>query len=152
MKHCLGAVVCLLLSLPSGCNSAPAPANSFTQVYETTIGPSCTNAYCHYPGIGLRQGSLDMSSRVIAYWNLVDQPCQGFACASQGTRVIPNAPGASILFLKVSQTQPPCGVQMPASVDAIKMPGGNPVFSGNPLTADQQDLIKSWIADGAQND
>jgi hypothetical protein len=41
---------------------------------------------------------------------------------------------------------------MPASVDAIKMPGGNPLFSGNPLTADQQDLIKTWIADGAQND
>ena len=152
MKHCCVPIVALCSLLTSACTSRPPPQNSFTNVYDAAIGPSCTNAFCHYPGIGLRQGSLDMSSKVIAYWNVVDQPCQGFACASLGTRVVPGVPEASILFLKVSQTQPPCGVQMPASVEAIKMPGGSPTFSGTPLTSDQQDLIKSWIADGAQDD
>jgi hypothetical protein len=152
MKLPIAGTVFLLSLSVFGCSSSPPPPNSFTNVYDTTIGPTCTNAFCHYAGIGLRQGSLDMNSRVIAYWNLVDQPCQGFACASQGTRVVPGRPDASILYMKVSQTQPTCGVQMPASVDAIKVPGGNPAFSGTALTADQQDLIKSWILDGAQND
>lgn len=76
------------------------------------------------------KAAIDLNSQVAAYWNLVDQPCQGFACASQGIRVVPGKPEASILFLKVSQTQPPCGVQMPASIDAVRTPGGSPVFSG----------------------
>jgi hypothetical protein len=152
MSRCLLTTAWALSVVMSGCHSAPASPHSFTTVYDTAIGPSCTNAYCHYPGIGLRQGSLDMSSRVIAYWNLVDQPCQGFACASQGTRVIPGVPEASILFLKVSQSQPPCGVRMPASVEASKIPGGSPMFSGTALTGEQQDLIETWISDGAPND
>jgi hypothetical protein len=152
MKRPFLGTACLLFIALFGCNSSPPPPNSFTNVYDTIIAPTCANAYCHYAGIGLRQGSLDMNSQVTSYWNLVDQPCQGFACASQGTRVVPGQPGASILFLKVSQTQPSCGVQMPASVDAIRVPGGSPVFSGTALSADEQDLIKNWILAGAQND
>jgi hypothetical protein len=151
MKRLFLGTACMLSISWFGCNSSPPPANSFTNVYNDIVAPTCANAYCHYAGIGLRQGSLDMNSQVTAYWTLVDQPCQGFACASQGTRVVPGQPGASILFLKVSQTQPPCGVQMPASVDAIRIPGGSPVFSGNALSADQQDLIQNWILAGAQN-
>jgi hypothetical protein len=152
MKPPFLRTTCLLSIALFGCNSSPPPPSSFTHVYEAIIAPTCANAYCHYAGIGLRQGSLDMNSQVTAYWNLVGQPCQGFACASQGTRVVPGQPEASILFLKISRTQPSCGVQMPASVDAIRKPGGSPVFSGNALSADQQDLIKTWILDGAQND
>src|SRR5664279_1110120 len=77
MKPPFLRTTCLLSIALFGCNSSPPPPSSFTHVYEAIIAPTCANAYCHYAGIGLRQGSLDMNSQVTAYWNLVGQPCQG---------------------------------------------------------------------------
>jgi len=139
----------LLASLLLGCNSPPRPANSFTDVYTTIIGRTCTNDFCHYAAIGLLYGSLDMNSQVTAYWNLVDQPCQSPACAKQGTRVIPGDPGKSVLYQKVSQ--PLCGAQMPANIDLVRLPTPEYGFSGTALTAEEQKLIHDWIWDGAQN-
>jgi hypothetical protein len=67
-----------------------------------------------------------------------------------GTRVVPFQPEASIMYLKVSETMPPCGSQMPADPTAL-LTKGSAVFSGTPLTSAQQQLIYDWIADGAQD-
>jgi hypothetical protein len=40
---------------------------------------------------------------------------------------------------------------MPASIDSVRLPTPNPVFSGNALSTDEQKLIYDWIYDGAQN-
>lgn len=137
----------------AGCQSAaPSSPNSFTKVYENVIGPTCTNDYCHYAGIGLRLGALDMSSKVVAYWSLADVPCQAPACSSQGTRVIPGDPDGSILYLKVSQSTPKCGAQMPASIASAMAPAPKAEFSGTKLGDDQLKLIYNWILEGAQND
>jgi hypothetical protein len=140
---------CTLLEPSPAATAAPTP-NSFTAVYRTIIAPTCANNYCHYNGVGIRYSALDMSSQVYAYWSLVGQPCMGPSCSEMGTRVIPGQPDQSILYLKVSQTMPPCGSQMPADPDALTATGTS-VFSGTALPDDQQQLIHDWIRDGAQN-
>lgn len=140
-----------LVVLGFGCSSPPpAGPNSFTEVYTQIIQPTCTNDYCHYQDVGVRYGALDMSSQVNAYWNLAGELCAGYACSGMGfRRVIPGDPEDSMLYEKVSQASPPCGVQMPANIAAWQV--GTPVFSGNALTAEQQSLIYNWILEGAQN-
>src|SRR5258706_15157259 len=121
MRHTVFGTVCTLLcsaGLGFGCSSPAPPPNSFTEVYAKVIGKSCASAFCHYNGIGFRYGALDMSSRVIAYWNLVDAPLTGPSCALMGTRVVPFQPEASIMYQKVSRDMPPCGAQMPADTAA----------------------------------
>lgn len=157
----LGAVFALSIVgvLSSGCNAldeitgggtTPSGPNSFTQVYAEVIQPTCTSSFCHYNGVGIRYSALDMSSQVYAYWSLVGQPCAGPSCSENGTRVIPGNPGASIMYLKVSETMPPCGSQMPADPDVLTAQGTS-VFSGTALPDDQQQLIHDWIQAGAQN-
>jgi len=91
-----------------------------------------------------------MSTRVSAYWNLVDQPLTGPTCALMGTRVVPFQPEASVMYLKVSKEMPPCGSQMPADTTEF-LTKGSSVFSGKALSQDQLQLIFNWIAEGAQN-
>jgi hypothetical protein len=160
MRHTLlGAVFALSVSvaLSLGCGSgAPPAANSFTKVYTEVIQPTCANDYCHYYGVAganaLTPGNsgLDMSSQVRAYWFLFDRPCSGTSCNQLGMRVVPGDPGSSMLYLKVSESTPPCPSQMPADVNLF-LTQGNSVFSGTALPQDQQQLISDWIQDGAQN-
>ncbi|HEY2730343.1 MAG TPA: hypothetical protein VGK52_10405 [Polyangia bacterium] len=149
----LGAVggACASLALGLGCTAAPPPAaDSFTELYTTVIAQSCSSAFCHNNGVGIRYSGLDMSSRVVAYWNLVDQPLAGPSCALMGTRVVPFQPEVSLMYEKVKAT-PPCGSQMPANPTEL-LTKGSAVFSGTALNSDQVQLIHDWIAGGAQND
>lgn len=151
----------ITMALTAGCGSDlsgvfvmptyTATPKSFTLLYQTVLGPSCSNDYCHYSGVGVRYSALDMSSRSYAYWSLVDQPAAGPGCSRMGTRVVPGDPGDSLLYLKVSQTMAPCGAQMPANPTTL-LTTGTSEFSGTPLPDDQQQLIADWIANGAQND
>jgi hypothetical protein len=153
MRHAVLDAVCLLLAgavLSFGCSSPAPPPNSFTEVYTNVIAPSCTSAYCHFNGVTIKYGALDLSSPVVAYWNLVDQPLAGPSCALMGTRVVPFQPTTSVMYLKVSQTTPPCGNQMPAD-PTVLLTKQTSMFSGTALSMDQQQLIFNWIADGAQN-
>jgi hypothetical protein len=137
--------------LGPGCDpTPPGGPNSFTEVYTQVIQPTCNNDFCHYQNIGIRYSALDMSTQVAAYWSLVDQLCAGAACSGMGyRRVIPGDPKDSMLYQKVSQMNPPCGVQMPASIP--KLQEGTPEFSGNALSSAQQSLISNWILEGALN-
>jgi len=140
-----------MMVLGFGCDSTPPGGpNSFTEVYTQIIQPTCSNDFCHYQNVGIRYSALDMSTQVSAYWSLVDQLCAGAACSGMGyRRVIPGDPADSMLYEKVSQKTPPCGVQMPADIAALQR--GTPQFSGNALTKDQQSLISNWILEGAQD-
>ena len=159
MKHAIvGATVALFaaaVAFGGGCSSPPPSAHSFTEVYNTIIQPNavstgCTSAFCHYAGVGIRYSALDMSSPVVAYWNLVGQPCIGPLCGGMmTTRVVPFHPEESIMYLKV-QPLPPCGSQMPADVTVL-IDTGEAQFSGKPLSTPQLNLLKEWINEGAQN-
>jgi hypothetical protein len=83
-----------------------------------------------------------MSSQAAAYMNLVGAAVTtpsnlpstaGHTCT--GERVVPGDSSMSLLYLKVSEASPPCGVQMPEV-------GAN-------LTAAQILTIKTWIDEGA---
>jgi hypothetical protein len=162
----LGAVfaLCACAVLSAGCvSNAPSSPNSFTKVYTEVIQPKCSNNFCHYNGVDIRFGALDLSSRVRAYWSLVDMPCMG-PCGSTGTRVVPGQPDASVMYLKLlDQDQLPagtsrCGSQMPADSTNYSTNLGDPstlvqtstvTFSGPSLPANQLQLIRDWIQEGA---
>ena len=156
----LGAVFALSVSvtLSLGCGSgAPPAANSFTKVYTEVIQPTCANDYCHYYGVAganaLTPGNsgLDMSSKVRAYWNLVGQPCIGTSCNQIGLRVVPGDPDKSVMYQKLFPAPTlTCGAQMPADINAF-LANGVVQFSGTALLQEDQDLIRNWIQDGAQN-
>jgi hypothetical protein len=92
-----------------------------------------------------------MSSQTIAYWSLLDVLCEG-ACGGTGfRRVAPGDPANSMLYIKVSATTQMCGVQMPADDSLAYKTTGEPSFSGSALSPTLQQLIYSWIKEGAQN-
>ncbi len=79
-----------------------------------------------------------MSSQDTAYTNLVNAPAAGSACAGKGIRVTPSNTATSIMYLKVSPTDPaPCGSKMP--------------FGGVALSQAEVAEIASWINAGAMN-
>jgi hypothetical protein len=84
-----------------------------------------------------------MSAKDTAYKNLVNIPAAGPLCSSTGlTRVVPGNASSSLMYDKIHDASPPCGVQMPYA--------GAP-YHLTPLTANEQSLIESWINGGAQN-
>jgi hypothetical protein len=117
--------------------AGPAAA-TFTQVYGDIISPICVT--CHNPqGIGVSMGHLDMSTKALAFSDLVGVEAMGTLCSGKGTRVVPGSASTSILFEKVDPGTPaPCGSKMPLGLA--------------PLTTAQADEIQSWINAGATND
>jgi predicted CxxxxCH...CXXCH cytochrome family protein len=119
-------------------------------VYTTIIAaksggpePGCSNTTCHFSGAGPAEGALDMSSQPTAYKSLVNVAAAGPLCSSKGlTRVVPGNASVSLMYNKVHDASPPCGVQMPYA---------GPPYDLAPLPADEQSLIESWINAGAQN-
>jgi hypothetical protein len=127
----------------TGTSTATSTGPSFSTVYPI-MAASCTNPTCHYSGAEASPvaGSLDMSSQAAAYMNLVGvavttpsnlPSTAGHVCT--GERVVPGDSSMSLLYLKVWELSPPCGVQMPEV-------GAN-------LTAAQILTIKTWIDEGA---
>ena len=122
----------------SAVKEAAAAASTFTQVYGDIISPICVQ--CHNPaGIGVSMGHLDMSTKALAFTDLVGVEAAGIACGGMGTRVVAGNAGSSIMFKKIDPAQPaPCGSKMPLGLA--------------PLTAAQTAEIESWINGGALND
>jgi hypothetical protein len=158
MRHTVSGAVfalCACAVLSAGCGSnAPSSPNSFTKVYTEVIEPKCSNDFCHYRGVDIRFGALDLSSQVRAYWSLFNMPSMGSSC-STGMRVVPGNPDASVLYLKLlDDDQVPaglsrCGPQMPADKNGYTTNGyGVETFSGPSIPANQQ-LIHDWIQEGA---
>ncbi len=114
-----------------------APASTFTQVYSDIISPICVQ--CHNPqGIGVSMGHLDMSTKGVAFADLVGVSAMGIACGGMGTRVVAGNAANSIMFEKIDPGTPaPCGSKMPLGLA--------------PLTTAQANEIQSWINAGAMN-
>ena len=134
---------------------APPAANSFTKIYTETIQPKCSSNFCHYNGVPIRFSALDLSSKVRAYWSLVDLPCMG-PCQQTGMRVLPGQPEASVMYIKVLDPLPAgmsrCGTEMPADTTGYSTNGTSDLtFSGPALSSDEQARIRDWIQEGAQD-
>jgi hypothetical protein len=154
MRHWLGLASGIVIALAVGCGgeapggspgamdegsggsgggtSVAQPASpTFAEVYEKALAPhGCTDGYCHH----WEEGPADVSAAKRAYASLVGVAAPGDDCGG-AERVVPGDPEHSLVFLKVSMAKPPCGARMP--------------FHGDPLTAEQVDLIRAWIEGGA---
>ncbi len=77
-----------------------------------------------------------MSTQTKAYTNLIGLAPQDAGC---GALVVPGDASVSLLYLKVTGTQPAgCGEQMP--------------LFGTPLTPGDVGKVRGWIDRGAPND
>jgi hypothetical protein len=116
------------------------PAAKFSDMYAMMFPrdtkPQCNN--CHgRPPDETGNGKLDMGTDpAAAYAAIVGQKSPGTKCSS-GVLVVPGDPGSS-LFLQKLSPNPPCGDRMP--------------LGGAPLSDAQLQMIRGWIAAGAQND
>ena len=121
---------------PSPTASPGGGAATFTSVYDV-IARNCMG--CHGEVPTPEASVLVMGTRAQAYAQLVNVPASGIACGGQGRiRVVPGDPDRSLLFIKISRTQPVCGLPMPAPT------GG--------LPASDVQLVRDWILAGAPND
>lgn len=91
----------------------------------------CTASQCH--GVSPGQASLNLSAGA-AYGDLVNVPSSQDA---SWIRVVPGDASASLLYLKVSQANPPVGARMPQGL--------------SPLDTIDQHNIRNWIDAGASN-
>jgi polyvinyl alcohol dehydrogenase (cytochrome) len=118
---------------------------TFANVYKAVIAKSCIDAQCHGSSM---QGNLGLSSMIGAGVALVNVAASGkcagpdggvvstCGCSSSGkVRVVPGKPEESLLVEKLSGN-PSCGDRMPPT--------------GEPLPEQLQNLVKSWIKQGAQ--
>ncbi len=111
---------------------AETPA-TFTNVWSL-LTARCVD--CHRADEG-PEGALDLSTRSLAYAQLVGVAAAGPSCGASGkTRVVAGDPDASLLYEKVATT-PSCGNRMP---------------EGGTLSAASIDLIRRWILAGAKDD
>jgi hypothetical protein len=126
---------------------------TFTDLYNTVLGPNAPYSCASHHAAGGQDSFLDLGDASAAYRSLVGHPAAGKACGNGKTAdllVQPGMPTSSLLLLKVWTTLPdggaaplpPCGAQMPANSD------GN-VRSANPLSAGDQAKVESWISGGA---
>ena len=141
LKCCTGlALVTLLSACGSNHNGTPAPITppiippapistgvSFAAKIQPIFNTHCNS--CHTrTGIA---SLLVLNSGT--YTNLVNRP----AVAGTGTLVIPGDSPNSVLFRRISGNLSPPLLQMP--------------LGGPFLSADDQNLIKTWIDEGAKN-
>jgi len=112
-----------------------------SDIYTPIVHNICT--MCHVSG-GIAQFmdlSISASDTVLNKW--VGQPANTGAgppqmCQASGLiRVVAGSPSTSLVYLKISQTTPPCGVRMPEGLA--------------PLSTAQIQLFFDWITQGANN-
>jgi polyvinyl alcohol dehydrogenase (cytochrome) len=133
-------------SAPTAASDAGMPGQSnpnvvtYTEVFKQVI-EGCGASFCHGGNVGM----FFVGNQAETYRQLVSVPAMDnnagvggkASCASLGlTRVVPGDPAASLLYLKLTGTQP-CGEAMP------------PASVGPLLAADKLDLVKRWIEGGA---
>jgi len=120
--------------------AGPSGPGTFKQVSKL-MQQSCSGPACHtLPNFAGFTLSMPL------YTQLVNAPATGKYCGASGDagadggavhiRVVPGDPDHSLLYQKLAG-HPPCGDPMPST---------------GPLSAAQIELVRSWIAAGANND
>jgi len=125
MSEILTALDSALLGCPG-----PAPA-TLAEIQQTIFTPSCAIPACHVAPVPSE--GLDLSTQSTSFNQLVGVD----ATEANLPRVDPGHPENSFLVVKV-QGMPPVG-------QGSQMP-----LTGLPLTADQVQLIRNWILQGAK--
>ena len=111
----------------------PVPSNAFEQIQREVFDVHCLSAGCH--DVASQEAGLVLDAGV-SYEDLVDVAPTNAVAGAQGLlRVTPGDPEQSYLLVKLVNPGPALGSRMPL---------GQP-----PLTADEIDLVRSWILDGA---
>ena len=120
----------LVQSVDASLNGCPTPAPvSFDELQTTIFSPTCAMQFCH--DAASHNENLDLSAGA-AYANLVSVP----SVESNLLRVAPGDPANSFLILKLTGPPPGQGSQMPSGLP--------------PLPANQIQMIRNWILQGAQ--
>jgi hypothetical protein len=138
--------VCLLVSSACGGDSGAAsevdagPPGTFSEIYDTFF-PARTEARCEFchsmPPSDVSNGFLSTGhDKDAAYKALINVQSAGSQCKAKMI-VVPFHPESSLLLDKLNE-KPSCGSRMP--------------LGGAAFTADQRELVRSWIAAGAKND
>jgi hypothetical protein len=114
------------------CVSA-VPTVTLAQIQDEIFTPTCATPFCHDSASANAGLVLDAES---AYAQLVDVAPTTFSANAQGLlRVAAGDPSRSFLLVKIEGPPPDQGSRMPLGLPA--------------LTADQIDLIRLWIEQGA---
>jgi hypothetical protein len=126
--------------LVAGCageGSVTDPLGPYAAIQQEIFNPRCTSSSCH--SAASRAGDLSLIDGQ-SYDQLVNvEPDNAAARAAGLLRVVPSDPEQSFLMRKTT------GVLGPGE--------GSPMpLSASPLSPDQIEMIRSWIADGALPD
>lgn len=135
----LGLGLMLAVALAGCGGGSAAPAATFTEIYPL-IFPRATKAQCTFchglPSNDKSNGNLSVGAdKASAYASLMATSTSSM-CGGNQPLIVPGDPDTSLFFLKL--TTPPCGGRMP--------------LGGDPLTAEQLAMVRSWIEAGAQDD
>jgi hypothetical protein len=112
--------------------AACGPPPTLKRVETEVFAKSCTFAACHSASAPAEGLNLEAPT----YAKLVDVKARG-AGATDLTLVIAGKPDESYLYQKLSQDKPRTGARMPSN--------------GDPLDAARLNLVRDWIAAGAEN-
>lgn len=134
-KNIMLITVMTVLVIAQGCThdslTNPAPSEvSFSSDIQPILNLNCVG--CHVAGGAA--GSYLILTSADSYLNLVNQSSKQ---NSFWKLVIPFKPDSSLLYLKISSSNPPVGNRMPSG--------------GSALNASSIVAIKNWISNGAKN-
>jgi hypothetical protein len=111
----------------------PAPSDAYDRIQREVFDVSCLSAGCHNAASQAAGLVLDAG---VSYGDLVGVvPTNSVAAARGLLRVTPGNPEQSYLYVKLSVAGGVLGSRMP--------------LGQRPLPADQIELVRSWILDGA---
>lgn len=116
-------VTCFLLALAPLPLAAAAGGVDFQREVRPILSENCF--HCHGPDQGTRMAGLRLDTRDSA-----------FSTRPNGKVIVPGDPSASLLYQRISHEK-----------EAMRMP---PVFTKKSLTAEQKDVLRRWIEQGAQ--
>lgn len=128
----LAATACQPAAVPVAPAASAPPAATYDLV-ATRVLSSCSTRSCH--GTLGAKGGLVLTADV-AYAQLVGVPADNAAAKAKGKkRVVPGDPDASFLVQKLTA---------PGAGEGDRMPE-----AGDPIAAEDLDLLRRWIAAGA---
>jgi hypothetical protein len=117
-----------------------AATGTFSEIYAAVLSTQTDSRcnFCHsMPASQVSNGKFHTGMDAAeTYAALLSTTSTSDACAGRSV-VVPGDPEQSLLFLKIAG-QPPCGNRMP--------------LGGSALTTAQVEMIRSWIAAGANED